>query len=206
MNAEQTAVLLVRHGQSTWNVERRWQGQAEAPLSDLGRHQATVAATRIGDVDAIVASPLERAFHTATIISDHLGVGPVHTVDGLMERAAGEWSGLTHDEIEERWPGWIDDGRRPEGWEDDTSLLARVLHAVEGIATELPGATVLAVSHGGAILALEQHLGVDDGRTPNLHGRVVHWRSETGSLHAGERLELIPPEISTGGRSRTGRV
>src|SRR4029078_7240591 len=85
-------VLLARHGQSEWNAVGRWQGQADPPLSDLGRKQALVAADRIGTVDVIVSSDLERAVQTAFIISEALGVGPVITNELLRERDAGEWS------------------------------------------------------------------------------------------------------------------
>lgn len=192
-----TSLLLVRHGQSTWNLEHRWQGQADPPLSDHGRHQAQVAASAVGAVDAIVSSPQIRAVETATIISTQIGVGPVQTVDGLRERNAGQWSGLTTREIEEQWPGWIDSPRRPEGWEDDPSVLGRVVEALDEVVDTFGGGSVLVVCHGGVILAVEDHLTVRDGRIPNLHGRVVNHAG--AGLVAGERLELIPPELSTGG-------
>ena len=56
-----TRVLLVRHGQSEWNADGRWQGQADPALTDLGRHQALHASRSLGSVDAIVASDLQRA-------------------------------------------------------------------------------------------------------------------------------------------------
>jgi probable phosphoglycerate mutase len=193
----QTSLLLIRHGQSTWNAERRWQGQADPPLSDHGRHQAIEAAASLGTVDVIVSSPQMRALETAGIISELIGVGPVQAVDDLRERNAGEWSGLTTDEIQQRWPGWIDSPRRPEGWEADNQVLLRVMAALDVVVEEFLGATLLVVSHGGVILVVEDHLQVRDGRIPNLHGRVV--RSSGGELVPGERLELIPAEMRTGG-------
>ncbi|MGF1599462.1 MAG: histidine phosphatase family protein [Acidimicrobiales bacterium] len=195
-----TYLLLVRHGQSTWNVEQRWQGQADPPLSELGRRQAGEAAAAIGAVDAIVASPLIRAAETAAIISSVIGVGPVQLDEGMLERDAGAWSGLTTAEIEATHPGWIVDGRRPEGWEHDHDLLPRVLDAIGRIVVELAGATVLVVCHGGVIATLEQHLGVADGRVPNLAGRIILARP--GGIDAGDRLELLPPELVTGGTGR----
>ena len=88
-----TRVLLVRHGQSEWNADGRWQGQADPPLTDLGRHQALHAARNLGVVDAIVASDLQRASETALIIAGELGVGPLVLEPDLRERDAGEWSG-----------------------------------------------------------------------------------------------------------------
>ena len=197
-----TSLLLVRHGQSTWNLEHRWQGQADPPLSDHGRQQALVAASAVGTVDAVISSPQIRAMETATIISQQIGVGPVQAVDGLHERHAGEWSGLTTDEIEERWPGWIESGQRPAEWESDASVLTRVTAALDEVTANFGGGTLLVVCHGGVIVAVEDHLAVRDGRIPNLHGRVL--RSTGAGLEAGERLELIPPELSTGG-SRSGK-
>lgn len=200
--AEPTALLFVRHGQSTWNLEHRWQGQADPPLSDHGREQAIHAAANIGTVDVIVSSPQIRALETATIISEQIGVGPVQAHTELRERNAGIWSGLTTDEIESGWPGWIDSGRRPEGWEPDEDVLPRAIDVIDEISREFAGATLLVVSHGGVIVTLEDHLDVRDGRIPNLHGRVI--TTNGSALAAGERLELVPPELSTGG-SR-GRV
>lgn len=194
-----TQMLVIRHGQSTWNEERRWQGQADPPLSDFGRSQAGEASRSIGQVDVIISSPQIRAAETASIIGAAIGVGPVQTLDGLQERSAGEWSGLTRNEIDTRWPGWVDSDRRPEGWEPDTELTARVMAAMERIATEFDGATVLVVCHGGVIIAMEKALGVNDGRIPNLHGRVVN--RIDGSLVGGDRLQLIPDEMRTGGES-----
>ena len=201
-SGKSTEMLFVRHGQSTWNLEHRWQGQADPPLSDHGRQQAFHAASGVGTVDAIIASPQIRALETATIISEQIGVGPVQTVEDLRERNAGIWSGLTTEEIEAAYPGWIDSGQRPEGWEPDEEVLPRALGAIAEIAAEFPGATLLVVSHGGVIVTLEDHFSVRDGRIPNLYGRV--FRSEGEDLSVGDRLELLPPELSTGGSK--GRV
>ncbi|MFV0522882.1 MAG: histidine phosphatase family protein [Acidimicrobiales bacterium] len=195
--AGHTRLLMVRHGQSTWNAQGRWQGQADPPLSSHGRQQAAAAADRIGAVGAVVSSPQIRALETATTIADAIGVGPVIVVDDLRERHAGGWSGQTTEEIEAAHPGWIDSGRRPDDWEPDQVVQERALRALAAIATELPGETVLVVSHGGVIGALEDHLEVRHGRTPNLHGRVFDTDGER--VVAGRRVELIPPEIGTGG-------
>lgn len=191
-------LLLVRHGQSEWNADGRWQGQADPPLSDLGRLQARAAGATIGAVDAIVASPLERAFLTASAISESVGVGPVLVDPDLMERHAGDWQGLTRAQIDEQYPGYLDDKgddrRRPPGWEHDDVLLERVLRAIHRIATDLAGADdVVAVTHGGVIYAVERHLGADFHRIPNLGARWISV-DDTGRLTLGERLLLIDPD------------
>src|SRR5918998_1338855 len=164
-----TRVLLVRHGQSEWNAVGRWQGQADPPLSDTGRAQARSAARALGALDAIFASDLQRATETAAIIAGELGVGPVVLDPDLRERDAGEWSGLTRAEIEERYPGYLNATpsfaagaeRRPPGWEPDESVLERALRALAAIGDAVDGGDVLAVTHGGLIYVVEGHLGHD---------------------------------------------
>ena len=70
-----TRLLLVRHGQSTWNADGRWQGQADPPLSPLGRDQALTAAQRVGTVDVVLASDLQRAVETASAMLDYGALG-----------------------------------------------------------------------------------------------------------------------------------
>lgn len=190
-------LLLVRHGQSTWNAEGRWQGQADPPLSALGRDQAFSASGRIGTVDAIVSSTQQRALETALIIAEAIGVGPVLTEEGLVERNAGPWSGLTRNEIEERYPNFLKEDRRPEGYETDESLLTRNLEALERISEDHAGTVVLVATHGGVIHNLEAHLGLEIGRVPNLSGRIIERRD--GSWTAAEQLTLLDEEFLTGG-------
>lgn len=197
MNRQPTTLLLARHGQSTWNAERRWQGQADPPLSDLGREQAAQASATVGSVDLIAASPQIRAFETATIISEAIGIGPVRAVDDLRERSAGAWSGLTKDDIDAQFPGWLDDGRRPHDFEGDDELLARVLPALTQLAAAIPGGSALVICHGGVIRTVETHLGIDEGRVPNLSGRVL--TATATSWQVGEQIQLIGAERATGG-------
>jgi broad specificity phosphatase PhoE len=186
-----TRVLLVRHGQSEWNASGRWQGQADPPLTNHGRLQASEAAAALGAVDAVWASDLTRAAETAVIIANALGVGPVVLDEDLRERDAGEWSGLTRVEIEERYPGYLDDHRRPPGWEDDEALLTRALRALRRIGREVPGGDVVAITHGGLIYNLEDHLGEDMKRIANVEGRYV--LVEGDKLSLGDRLMLAEP-------------
>lgn len=190
-----TRLLLVRHGQSTWNADGRWQGQADPPLSALGRLQASHAARAVGSVDVIVASDLERARDTALLISEAIGVGPVVVDPDLRERDAGEWSGLTRAEIEDAWPGYLDARKRPPGWESDASVLERLHRALDRIEQEYSGADVLVVTHGGVIYALEGHHDVEWLRIANLEAREVHLRGGTTTL--GERLVLVDPDEIT---------
>jgi broad specificity phosphatase PhoE len=182
-------MLLARHGQSEWNALGRWQGQADPPLSALGRRQALAAAERLGTVDAIVASDLDRAMTTAAIIAESLGVGPVLVDPRLRERSAGEWSGLTRVEIDEQWPGYLADHRRPPGFEPDESLLARTGAALDDLASAHPGAELLVVTHGGVVYVLEADAGLPFQRLPNLSGRWLAHDHE--GIRLGERIELV---------------
>ena len=197
----------MRHGQSEWNAAGRWQGQADPPLTDLGRAQAAHAARSLGAVDAILASDLLRAAETATILSAELGVGPVVIDPDLRERDAGEWSGLTRSEIDERYPGYLqphpDEGeptswapRRPPGWEPDDVLLARAVVALRRAHDLVPDGELVIVTHGGLIYTVEEHLGAGFARIANLEGRWVELGPE-GPVGLGERVPLLDPDERT---------
>ena len=173
----------------------RWQGQADPPLSTTGREQAYLAAQSIGMVDAIVASSLERAYDTARIISENIGVGPIIVEPDLMERHAGEWEGLTRREIEREWPGYLDERRRPPSYELDEPLLERVHVGLARIRDEVPGDHIVVITHGGVINALEASFGLEWQRVPNLGARWFDWDGR--QFHLGERLRLIDDAHST---------
>ena len=190
-------LLLVRHGQSTWNAEQRWQGQADPPLSTLGERQARAAAAaaqHLG-IARIFASDLIRARRTAELLAPP---GVDVTLDpALRERHAGDWTGLTRAEIDERYPGWIDQQRSPPGFEGDEPLLERVLPVVETLlaVADQAGAT-LALTHGGVIRTIERHFGAPSAPVPNLGGRWLH--REAGGTDAtillGDREVLVDPD------------
>ena len=185
-----TRLLVVRHGQSEWNATGRWQGRADPPLTDEGRRQSIAATGALGSFDAVVASPLLRAVETATIIAERLGIGPVPTDPDLMERDAGEWQGLTRVQIQEQWPGYLEDGRRPPGYEPDGAMLARVRSGLDRIAGRVGDGDVLVISHGGVVYALEDACGEPWRRIPNLGAR---WFEVSGpDLTAGPRVDLGP--------------
>jgi probable phosphoglycerate mutase len=169
-------LLLVRHGESIWNAEGRWQGSADPPLSDAGRDQARALAEFLRDagVDVIVTSDLDRARETAQIVADALGL-PAPVVDArLRERDVGEISGHTREEIEAKWPGLLEKWRTGEltkmpGGEDD--ITPRVSAAMQDIAAAPEGTTVLVVTHGGVIGAIDRWLGTEYRRVGNVQGR-----------------------------------
>lgn len=200
-------LLLVRHGESLWNADGRWQGQADPPLTDRGREQARTAAAAIGSIDAVVTSDLERAADTAAIIARELGVDHLATEPALRERDAGPLSGLTRAEIHIAHPGLLQDDpagfrpgvdgnpRWPDGWESDADLWARVEVALRAIGAAVGEGDALVITHGGVMYAVERHLGGPGrGRLSNLAGVSVTVDGDRFSL--GERVLLVDPEMT----------
>lgn len=195
-----TRMLLVRHGESTWNAVRRWQGQADPPLTELGEQQASAAvaaADGLGSYATVVTSTLQRARRTGELLASGLGVPLGESVEALAERAAGDWEGLTRDEINERYVGYLDEGRRPPGYEADSDVVRRAASALNMLADRHPEEVLIVVSHGGVINALERDEGEPWVRLGNLEGR---WFDVDGSTLSpvGSRVHLIeldpPPE------------
>jgi broad specificity phosphatase PhoE len=162
-----TVILLARHGESDWNVERRWQGHADRPLTVRGRRQAQALADRLAEIelDAVYTSDLRRARETAETVARAQSL-EVHVRPALREVDVGAWSGLSREEARARFPQgfarWI--GGSP-GWDDGESyeeMSERVLGAVRTIVADHPEGRVLVVSHGGPIRAIHAAaLGLD---------------------------------------------
>lgn len=181
------SLLVVRHGQSTWNAAGRWQGRADPPLTALGEQQAADAARHVGRVDGVWSSDLVRARRTAEIVAGSLGLEV--SVDGrLAERDAGEWEGLTRDEIEAGWPGWLAEHRRPAGFEPDGAVAARGVEVLTELAAA--GGRLLVVSHSGVIRAVERALASTAGQLANLGGVEFHLDGD-GRLTVGDRVMLL---------------
>ena len=168
------------------------------PLAGPGRPTPVAAGSRAGPLgggpasawsDLIVASDLDRALTTAAILAEGLGVGPVLVEPRLRERSAGEWSGLTRAEIDEQWPGYLDQRRRPPGFEPDPRSGPAFASALDDVARDHPGAEVLVVSHGGVVYVLEEEAGLPFARLPNLSGRWVDHQGDR--VHLGDRIELV---------------
>jgi len=160
-----TTLILVRHGETDWNRDGRWQGQADAPLNERGREQARALADELmGEpVDAVYASDLSRARETAEIIAARLGREPVEVDARLREVHVGGWSGLTMAEIEDRFPAEFELWRSGDpahdfaGGETYAAMGERVVEALEEIASRHPDSNVLVVLHGGSIRGALAH-------------------------------------------------
>jgi len=178
-------VLLLRHGQTSWNAQDRFQGQTDVDLNDVGRRQASRAARLLAGLrpHALVSSDLRRARDTAAALAALTGLEVVPD-KRLRETYAGSWQGMTAAEIDATHPeqreAWRS-GRdvRPGGdgelrWE----VGDRVATAVREHAGVLqPGQLLVAVSHGGAVSSgLQTLLGVPREAWPVVSGlNNCHW-------------------------------
>ncbi|MCF7935839.1 MAG: histidine phosphatase family protein [Synergistales bacterium] len=101
-------LVLVRHGETAWNREGRFQGRMDIPLNETGREQGQAVAGVLGDypLDALCTSPLARAAETAGFTAAAQGVEPL-VMEAFSEIDHGEWEGLSAGEVERRWPGML---------------------------------------------------------------------------------------------------
>ncbi len=153
-----TEILLVRHGETEWNRESRFQGHADPPLNELGREQAAELAAALAgeELAAVYSSPLKRALETAQAVAEPHRLSAI-PVEALREVDVGSWQALTRGEVERRFPEdfrrWLDHGR---GWDDGETYEAmgeRVLAALEELAAHHESERIVAVTHGGPIRA-----------------------------------------------------
>lgn len=201
-----TRLLVLRHGQSEWNAQGRWQGHADVPLDDVGRAQADEAAQRVAALGAFAAvwsSDLQRAIATAQAVADALGRGPVHLDARLRENDVGPWEGLNQQEVDHGWPGFLIEKRRPEGFESYDAASARMIAGFRDIAAHHPRERVVVVSHGGIVRATRRALGAPDEHLPNLGGTWFTVDPD-GEITPGdiivlrERRQRSSPEAATG--------
>lgn len=204
-----TDLLLVRHGLSEWNLVGRWQGWADVRLAAEGEAQVLQARPAVAGlgVTAIVHSGMLRTERTAELLAEGLDLPPIEVEPGLKEYDVGDWCGLTRPEIEERWPGALEawfEGCLPAtpGGESREAFAGRLVDAVHHVALTHPGGTVLCVSHGGSVGALQRVLSEDGARGPriaNLSGRWVHvdWEGESFVTALGDLVHLLPPATET---------
>lgn len=151
-------LLLVRHGESTWNAAHRTQGQKDPPLSQRGVCQARELAGRLAGrrLEGFYCSDLTRARQTAELIASEVGLDPVEE-PGLREIALGAWEGRTREEImaafPDRWAAW---SRAPDwdvvpGGEGAQPFADRVVSTLRRLQERHPHGDVLCVTHGGVV-------------------------------------------------------
>jgi len=162
LEAFHTDILLIRHGETAWNAERRLQGHLDIPLNTEGERQATLLAAALDSeaVDLVVSSDLMRARQTAQAVAGRKGL-VLQQDPALRERCYGGFEGLLYSEIEQRFPrefaAWQArdvDARLPEGRnqaETFRDFYARATGAILRLAAAHPGRTLALVAHGGVL-------------------------------------------------------
>ena len=153
-----TEIILIRHGETAWNRERRMQGQTDTPLSDIGRAQAEALGQRMATrkFSALYSSDLSRAYETAAAVARVSG-REIRRDPALRERTFGIFEGKTFDEVMQTHP---EDAKRwrlrepdycPEGGESLSQFRTRILRCVDALAIQHPGEQIAVVAHGGVM-------------------------------------------------------
>ena len=164
-NPSACTVHLVRHGETDWNREGRWQGHSDVPLNPAGREQALRLARRLAEeglrFDALYSSDLSRAWDTAVAVGGALGLQP-RAAPALREIDLGAWAGKTHADIAAEYPDqWRKLHRNEDfprgGGETFAAFQARVMGWLDGAAERHAGGRICAVTHGGWIRAAALH-------------------------------------------------
>lgn len=189
-----TRFLLIRHAESAWNAERRWQGHADPPLSPRGVAQAEALARSLAGerADRLLCSDLQRARHTAEIVGRGLGLR-ASADPGLRELDVGTWEGLTRQEIAARDPDALArfDAGEPEqpagGAESRAALRERVHATFRSLAAAYPEEQLVVVTHLGVVRALLPHAELPNGGTARLTAEQLVGSAEAARALNAER-------------------
>lgn len=207
---EVVRLVAWRHGQTTFNVERRFQGQSDIPLNELGREQAALAARYLAALrpDAIFSSDLIRASETAGYLARLTGLD-VQLDKDLRERHGGCWEGMTADEIRVQYPQAVESWNPPDG-EPTGAVADRASAALERIADTLAdGQMAVVVAHGAALgLGISRVLGIPEELRPLGPFGNCHWSTLSRRRGKWRLLEhnvgMLPEPVSEGGVEETG--
>jgi len=184
-------ISLVRHGETDWNRQRRVQGSTDIPLNSVGERQSKDVALRLANRqwDAVLTSPLSRAFGTGSIIAAHLGLPVPQIIEGIAERSYGNLEGLSGEEMRRLYPGGIDS---PEGGCEPRHAVAdRAIDALSRFAAGHGGSALIVVTHGGVIGSLLRRL--TGGQLP-LPGQAIMNASEHHFVYDSGRLSVKTAE------------
>ena len=199
---ESTRIIAVRHGETSWNVDARIQGQTDIGLNDTGRWQARrVGQALAGEaIEAIYSSDLGRAHQTAASIAEASGAAVIPH-QGLRERCFGTFEGKTFDEIQRQWPEqahmWrkrIPEWQPPAGGESLLQLRERVTRTLEALASRHVGEQIVVVAHGGVLDAIYRVATGQDVNAPRT------WQLPNGAIN---RLLWTPQGFTLVGWSDT---
>lgn len=196
MNVEPTRLVVVRHGETAWNVDKRIQGHTDIELNARGRWQAERLAEALAGegLQAVYSSDLRRAADTAAAVGRASGCPVAHDT-GLRERAFGDFEGVTFDEIQRRWPDAAARWRRrepgfgPGGGERLSDFFERCVGTALRLAARHPGQVIALVAHGGVLDCLYRaatRIELDAPRTWQLANASIN-----RLLHAEGALVLV---------------
>ncbi|WDZ96537.1 histidine phosphatase family protein [Herbaspirillum sp. WKF16] len=206
-----TDILLIRHGETDWNVDKRIQGHIDIALNEAGRRQASALGAALADegIDAIFASDLRRAGATAQAVADvtglNIGVDP-----GLRERCYGAFEGLRHSEIEEKYPEayrlWRardPDARYPAGEREAETMREFYQRSVQAVLRAIGDGRhrkLAIVTHGGVLECLHHWAsgaGLAQPRTFDIFNASVnrlHWDGERAQIRSWGEISHLNRE------------
>ena len=152
---------MIRHGQTDWNLQKRWQGDTDTPLNATGKAQARALAARLVSwpIENLYSSDLQRAADTAATLGDSLGLEPILDA-GWRERDLGELEGLTKEEIEEKFPHLTLPRQFVETRDGEPYIVfkKRMVDVYSRIMAKHTGQTTAVVSHSAALRVLISHI------------------------------------------------
>ena len=192
-----TSILLIRHGQTDYNANGRWQGHLDVPLNEIGKAQAKALAHRLKKwpVTAVYASDLKRAAMTAVYLAETLGLTPAYDT-AWRERDVGVFEGRGRKELQQEYPEVWANMRNgiydiPEA-ESHELLQARAAAAYEKVVAANPAEMVAIVSHGGTLSALVSYiLGIPSGQFGRLNFRANTGLTIIEINDRGPRLTML---------------
>jgi 2,3-bisphosphoglycerate-dependent phosphoglycerate mutase len=187
-------LLVIRHAETDWNREHRWQGQTDIPLNATGHAQAQALLAALRGLSprpaAFISSDLLRARQTAQPLAEAWGL-PLATDAGWREQHFGQWEGLDLPAIratqQDLWPAWVEhdaDFALPGGGESTRRFHARVMSALQRAAAQHSGQTIAVLTHGGALDMLWRQAqglslsGLRQSAIPNTGINRLHWDGE----------------------------
>ncbi len=156
-----TEIYIVRHGQTEWNIEKRYQGSGDSPLTERGINQAKALNEYLKDIkfDCIYSSPSNRAKHTAQLVTGK-PLSEIITIDDFREIGLGKWEGKLYSEMEnessELYNGFWNAPHlyKPKDSESFTDLTNRTFPAFLSIVKQNTGKRILIVSHAAASMSI----------------------------------------------------
>lgn len=213
-NHRMTSLIVIRHGETDWNRQHRFQGQIDVPLNALGLEQARRMGQRLAGeaIDRLIVSDLARARQTAQALASHHGLAL--QIDPLWrEQAFGVLEGLDlptiqrqHADLWRRWSRHEADYALPGGGESNAAFHARVMRALQALLAAHAGQRVAVVTHGGVLDMLWRSVhgqalsGPRNCEIPNTGINRLRWAG--GRLHIDDwadaaHLDGLPPQPST---------